>query len=309
MNYVRYPIAFLALLVSALSAAPARIGVLLKDRDLFWSAAAKGAEDAAKQAGVELIVKAPPVPNALAQQTAMLDALAKEQIDALIIAPLSETAFKAQLTALAAKGVKIVALDTNVADGLAKTYLGYNQAVMAEDAAKYAAGLIGENDNAALLRAYSIEGMSLREKTLLSAFKADHPKGTLHSDVFAGSERGDDYAKSVMLLEKHPDAKVVITPFSAATLAMTKAIQEKGLSGKILHVGFGSMLPDDVVVAIQKGAMQGWVAQQPKLFGSKGVEAAIQLVEGKSVPATIDVPYYIVSKANLQDPQVQAIRN
>lgn len=298
---------------SATFAAPMKIGVLLKDRDLFWSAAEKGAIAAGKAAGVELIIKAPLVPNALSQQLAMLNALAKEPLDALVIAALTTDDFKAPLTALAAKGTKIVVLETRLPEGLGQTYLGYNQVLMAEDAARFFAGLVRDGDKAAMMRAISIEasvdGMTQRERALVTTFKKLHPKVTLYSDVVAGSERNDDYEKSLQLLARHPDIRAVCTPFSASSMAMIRAIKEKALAGKIFHVGFGSSLPDAVIEAIESGAMQGWIAQQPKLFGSKGVEAAIELVNGKPVPATIDVPYFIVTKANLKDPQVQALRD
>lgn len=306
-------VALALLSVAPVFAAPMKIGVLLKDRDLFWSAAEKGAIAAGKAAGVELIIKAPLVPNALSQQLAMLNALAKEPLDALVIAALTTDDFKEPLDALAAKGTKIVVLETKLPAGLGQTYLGYNQVLMAEDAARFFASLVHDGDKAAMMRAISIEasvdGMTPRERTLVTTFKKLQPKVSLYSDVVAGSERQDDYAKSLLLLERHPDIRAVCTPFSASSMAMIRAIKDKGLAGKVLHVGFGSSLPDAVIEAIESGAMQGWIAQQPRLFGSKGVEAAIKLVQGKPVPAAIDVPYFIVTPANLKDPQVQALRN
>ncbi len=298
----------LILSAAAVCAAPAKIGVLLKDRTPFWAAAQKGAEAAAKEAGVDLIIKAPLAPNSPAQQNAMLESLLKEPIDALIIAPLSEGLYKAQLTALAARGVKIVTMDTNLADGLAQAYVGYNQVVMAEAAAQVFAKAAGAGP-AGIIRANTVDTQNVREKTLLAAFKAANPGATLYTDVFAGGERDDDLPKSNLLLEKHPDMKVVCTMFSATSLAMTKAIQAKNLVGKVQHVAFGTSLPDEVVAAIDSGAMQAWIAQQPKMIGAKGVEAAVALVQGKSVPAQVDVPYAIVTKDNLKNPEIQAIRN
>jgi ribose transport system substrate-binding protein len=293
--------------VSAFSA-PARIGVLLKDRDVFWSAAERGAVSAAQAAGATVTVKAPLVPNALNQQLAMLAALAKEPLDALVIAPLTAADFAGPLAPLVAKGVKIVALDTPLPAGMAQAYVGYNQVVMAEAAAKHLAGLVGETDKVALLRAYSIEGMSVREKTLIAAFRAARPQAALFTDVVAGSEKQDDYAQSLLLLERHPDIRAVCTPFTAASLAMTRAIKAKGLGGKVLHVGFGTSLPTVVVEALESGVMQAWVAQQPKLIGSRGVEVALELTRGVAVAPTVDVPYFIVTKANLQEPRIQALR-
>lgn len=299
----------LAVLLGPAAIAASKIGVLLKDRDLFWSAAERGAVEAGQAAGVELIVKAPLTPNSLGQQLAMLNALMKEPLDALVVAPLTPDDFRAPVEALRAKGVKIVALDTALPDGLADVYVGYNQVDMAENAARFFAGLLADGEKAALLRANSIEGMSVREKTLIATFRTTRSQATLFTDVVAGSEKQDDYSKSVLLLERHPDVRAVCTPFTAASLAMIRALADKGLGdGKVLQVGFGSSLPAPVVEAIERGSMAGWVAQQPRLIGSKGVEAAVRLLKGESVPATLDVPYSLVTRENLRSAEVQAMR-
>jgi len=76
----------------------------------------------------------------------------------------------------------------------------------------------------------------------------------------------------------------------------------------VLHFGFGTGLPAEVVEAIENGVTQVWIAQQPKMFGVRGVEAAVALVAGKPVPPVIDVDYCVVTKENLHDPKIQALR-
>lgn len=307
MNHRLVLFSLLALISAQASAAP-RIAVLLKDRDLFWSAAQVGADEAGKAAGVELVIKAPTRPNSLGQQLTMLNALAKEPFDALVIAPLTSDDFREPLKPFLARGAKIVALDTDLPQDIPHVYLGYNQVAMAEAAARYFITLLQPGEKAALLRAISIEGMSVREKTFISTFKALRSDGPLFQDVLAGAEQQDDVQKCTVLLERHPDIRAVCTPFSASSIAMIKVIKSKQLAGKVLHVGFGTSLPGDVVDAIENGVMQGWIAQQPKLIGQKGVEIAVEIAGGKSAAATQDVPYFIVTKQNLHDPQIQAMR-
>jgi ribose transport system substrate-binding protein len=289
-------------------AAP-RIGVLLKDRDLFFAAVQKGAEEEGKALNVDLVVKAPSKANAPGQQMTLLAALEKEPLDALIISPLSADDFKAPIARFVAKGVKIVALDSPLPEGLANTFVRYDQKSLGAAVARYAAGLIKDGDEVAMLRANTIETISDREKGIIATLKEIYPNLKLHLDVMAGAQKGDDYDQSVLLLGRHPNIKVVITPISAGTLGMMRAIKEKNLAGKIQHVGFGVGLPAEVVAAIETGAMQGWIAQEPKMFGVKGIDAAMDLINGKTVPPVIDIEYQIVTKANLNDPKVQALKD
>jgi ribose transport system substrate-binding protein len=289
-------------------AAP-RIGVLLKDRDLFFAAVQKGAEEEGKALNVDVVVKAPSKANAPGQQMTLLAALEKEPLDALIISPLSADDFKAPIARFVAKGVKIVALDSPLPEGLANTFVRYDQKSLGAAVARYAAGLIKDGDEVAMLRANTIETISDREKGIIATLKEIYPNLKLHLDVMAGAQKGDDYDQSVLLLGRHPNIKVVITPISAGTLGMMRAIKEKNLAGKIQHVGFGVGLPAEVVAAIETGAMQGWIAQEPKMFGVKGIDAAMDLINGKTVPPVIDIEYQIVTKANLNDPKVQALKD
>lgn len=296
----------LAVAANTLAAAP-KIGVLLRDHDVFYSAVERGALDAGGKLGVEVIAKAPARANAVAQQVTLLGVLAKESIDALVVAPLTVAEFKQPLADLAAKGVKIVVIELPIPDA-PYTFIGYDQAEMAATAAKRMAALIQDGDEITLLRANSLYGLTVREKTLIATLKALRPKSALNSDVMSGLEKGDDRVQALHALEAHPGTKLFCTAFTASTLGGIQAVQEKGLGGKLVHAGFGSGLPDEAVAAIQSGQLQLWVSQQPKLIGAKAVEIAVQLAEGKSLPPTVAVPYTVVTKENIDSPEVRAIR-
>ena len=289
-------------------AAP-RIGVLLKDRDLFFAAVQKGAEEEGKALNVELVIKAPSKANAPGQQLTLLAVLEKEPLDALVVSPLAADDFKEPVARFVAKGVKIVSLDSPLPEGLANTFVRYDQKSLGAAVARYAARLIKDGDEVAMLRANTIETISDREKAIIATLKEIYPNLKLHLDVMAGAQKGDDYDQSALLLSRHPNVKVVITPISAGTLGMMRAIKEKKLTGTVQHVGFGVGLPAEVITAIETGAMQGWIAQEPRMFGVKGIDAAVDLINGKTVPPVIDIEYQLVTKANLNDPKVQALKN
>src|SRR5437588_11435621 len=85
---------------SPLIAAP-KIGVLLKGRSAFWNTVEKGAMEAGQQIGAEVIAKAPLAESDVSVQIQLLNALAAQGIDALVIAPCSKDALAAPVAALA----------------------------------------------------------------------------------------------------------------------------------------------------------------------------------------------------------------
>jgi len=57
------------------------------------------------------------------------------------------------------------------------------------------------------------------KKAIIATLKEIYPNLKLHLDVMAGAQKGDDYDQSALLLSRHPNVKVVITPISAARWA------------------------------------------------------------------------------------------
>jgi len=286
-----------------------KVGLLMKDRGVFWTSVEAGATEAVAAAGGTLVAKGPQTASNLGQQLALLSLLGGEEgLAALLVSPLSVEEFQRPLAVLKARGVKIVVLDTSPTDAFGDTFVGYDQEAMAREAGRFFAGLVQPGDEMAMLRANTLERISLREKTFVAAVKELHPDAVVHMDVMAGATKEDDYPQSCLLLERHPGIRAVATMFTAPSLGMLRAIKDKEVGGKIRHLGFGTGLPAAAVEAIEAGRLQGWVAQQPSFIGKKAVEAAFALLAGKTVPRWIEVEYVVVTKANLADPGIQALR-
>lgn len=310
---VRWSRAFIVMMAGGVAAsvvAAPKIGVLLKDKSPgFWVFAEKGATETAKTLGADVIVKAPPTVLDLSAQPRLLAALAAEKIDALVIAATNPEAIEAEVAKLAAAHVKIVTVDTPLKDGLANTFVGADQAAMAEAAAKIFISIIADGDEVALLRNNSVDRTVItRETTLREALKG-RSNLTFHGDIYASSEKDSEDERALLLLTQYPKTKVVFASATRGTLATIKAVREKNLVGKVHVVGFGTYLPPEAAKAIEDGILVGWVAQQPKELGVKAVEAAVALVKGETVPAVLRPAFMVVTKDNFHSPEAQALLN
>jgi ribose transport system substrate-binding protein len=299
----------LALTSGVCFGAPFKIGVLLKDKTPgFWIYADKGVNEAAQALGVEVVVRAPPTVMDVGAQVRLLASLANENIDALVIAPTNPDNVEKQVAALAAKGVKVVTLDTPLKAGLAHAFVGSDQGAMGEAAAKIFVAMLREGDEVAVLRNNSVDLTVLeREKKVFDALK--NVKVVLHADIFASSEKDTEEDQARLLFTKYPHIRAVFASATRGTLATIKAIREKGLVGQVQVVGFGLYLPAEASKAIADGILAGWVAQQPKDLGYKGVETAVALLQGKSVPAIVHPSFLVLTKENYRDPNLQSALN
>ena len=91
----------------------------------------------------------------------------------------------------------------------------------------------------------------------------------------------------------------------SATSGMLLALQDAGLAGKVKFVGFDSN--QSFVDAMRKGQMHGFVLQNPFRMGGLAVEALIAHLQGRPVVKQVDTGVFIVTPANLDSPEVQAL--
>lgn len=299
--------AMLSVTGGVLGAAP-KIGVLLKGTSAFWSAVEDGCRDAAQKAGAEVVVRKPGSESDIAGQIRLLNELAASGIDALVIAPCSSTDLSDPVAAVAAKGAKIVVIDSPL-DLDMPAYIATNHTNAGMAAGRLLGSLVRDDDEVAILRHSRTGGATLlRESSGYAAICAAHPDHiTVHRDIYSGTVSGQEKKQALLLLEKYPAIKGVLASGTPGTMAMLQALQETGRAGSIKFVGFGFNLNPTVAAALESGAMSGWIAQLPGEVGARGVNAALALLRGERVAEVTFCDFLVITKANLHEPRVQAL--
>jgi ribose transport system substrate-binding protein len=290
------------------TAAGERIGFLMKERtSAYWLSAEQGAKDTAAANRAELIVKGGVSVTQVAAQAKLLDVLSQEPLNALVISALSPEHITEPLKAMAAKGVKIVAIDVPL-PGVANVFVGQDQVGMGETAARFLASIVGDDAEVAIFKNNAVDlGVIAREKRALEVLRAAHPSAKIDQDVYAAPESGVAIEHAGFLLKTHPDVAGVFASTTASTMAMLQALRDSGRAGKIKLVGFGTYLTAEAMAALEDGTLAGWLAQEPRQVGVKGVETALALLRGQSTPSTVYAPYLLVTKANLHEAPAQAL--
>lgn len=300
----------MALLLSTAFAlgAPAKVGVLLKSKAPFWSAVEKGAVEAGAALGAEVVVKAPMSESDISVQIQLINTLVRQNVQAIVIAPENKDALAGPVAAAAAKGIRIVVLDSPLAGDSTRVFIGTDQHAAGAAAGALLASLLQARDELSLLKHNQTGGATeQRELGAIEEVRTKWPNLVIHGDIYASSESGTEEQKAELLLTRYPQTKGILASSTPGTMAMLKVLQAKGLAGKIQFVGFGFNLNSEVAAAIESGAMQGWIAQLPKNVGYKGVEAALALLKGEKPPTVIHIDFIVITKDNLKTPAVQAL--
>lgn len=282
--------------------------MLLKGRSPFWASMEKGAQDAGARLGVEVVVKAPLSEADVAVQIQLLNAMGNQGFAAIVIVPANKDALAAPAAALAAKGTKIVVLESPLAGNSSPVFVGTDHEKAGEAAGKLIASLVGENDEISFLNhSQANSATTAREKAALAAIKAVRAKAVVRTDIYASAEVGKELEKAQHLLTRYPGTKAIFASGTGGTLAMLKVLQEQKNAGAIKLVGFGFNMNAEVAAALSEGRLHGWIAWQPRELGARGVETALALLKGEKVPAFVNTDFVVVTPENFRDATVQAL--
>ena len=146
-----------------------------------------------------------------------------------------------------------------------------------------------------------------REKGFLDALKEFPGLQLISSDQYAGPTRETAYQASQNLLNRH--GRVVDGIFCVnenSTIGMTMALRDIGRAGgDVRMIGFDA--GSQSVADLEKGDVQALVVQNPLFMGYKGVMTMVDHLQGRPVEKRIDTGVTLVTKENMEDPEVQKL--
>jgi ribose transport system substrate-binding protein len=146
-----------------------------------------------------------------------------------------------------------------------------------------------------------------REGGFIDQIKAKFPEIELVStDQYAGATRDTAKRASENLLNRFGDVvQGIFTPNESSTAGMLLALQDIGKAGKISFVGFDSS--QTFIDAINANQLHGIVVQNPFNMGYLGVKTMVDSLQGKQVEKKIDTGVMLVTKENLESPEVKTL--
>lgn len=287
------------------------VGMLVKvnSTEGFWGDVIQGAQAAADDAGVDLVVRGVRSVTNPGAQIKLLESFANQKIDALVITPTNAERLVAPLNAAAAQGLKIVVAESELAAANPFPYVGYDQSELGTAAATAFAGLLGAQDEVAIFRGASDQTIVYRDKFIIARLKELRPAIRLHLDVFAvTNDLSTTEEKAGLLFQKYPASRLFIGTASGATRSMLTAAKTVPGIGPVKIAGLGFSLTPDLVEAIENGTLELLLCQMPRDLGYKSVATAAALIRGEKVPAKTNLSFVVVTRDNLNTPAVQALK-
>lgn len=263
----------------------------------FWQAVKMGAEQAAKEYGVQITFEGPETETMVDKQVDMLKTALSKNPVAVCLAAIDNEAVAADLKAAKEKGIKVVGFDAGCGE-LADTHCSTSNYDAGVLAAENAARLMNETGVVAVVgHSQTVVDAVARVEGFVDTIKAKYPNMSIADIQYGEGDhlKSADIAKSMMTA--HPEIGLIYASNEGACVGAYNGLKEVNKIGQVKLIGFDSSAA--MKDAIRKGEISGAITQDPVGMGYKSVEAAVKLMRGETVDAVIDTGCYWYDATNM----------
>lgn len=290
---------FLSLLGASLAAAaPAPAADLIafsvsSPSNPFYGAMVRGVRDEAKALGYEVLIL--DAQNKIAKQISDVEDALTKNIKALLINGVDDGAIRLSQLAMS-KGVPVIALQRDLGDRNATSFVGTNNVVLGEQMIHWYAKQAGSRESKILILTGTPGAASSEDR--IKGLTATLPKYP-NLKVLASQTGYYDRAKSVgvveNLLQRFPDAEAILCLNDEMAMGALAAAKAQNKKVKITGMDANA----DAVKAVEAGELYMTIALPPYDIGKIGVQFADRRIKNQDIPARRIMDVSFVTKENV----------
>lgn len=263
-----------------------------------------GAEKAAKELNVTLLVQAAEREVDVEKQMQIVENLIQRRVSAICVAPSGSKEIVPAVAKANAANIPVLVIDTRVdeaalseANGKVATFIGSDNYEGGKIAGTQMVQALKGTGKVAILE--GIPGHETGDQRLKGFHEiVDNESGIeVVVSQTANWERDQGFNVFQNILQSNPDVNALFSCNDMMALGAIEAIAAAGRADEIVVIGFDAV--NDARQAIRDGKMLGSVAQYPSEMGRLAVENAYRLIQGESIPEYLPVKIALVNKANV----------
>jgi ribose transport system substrate-binding protein len=285
-----------------------KLSILVSPKGLehaFWLTVKAGADSAGKEFNVDVIWRGPTRETDVPAQISILEDYINKRVDAIVLAATDAKGIIPYVQEAVIAKIPVITIDSGVESDLPLSFVATDNIAAARRAAQTLAQLIGDKGEVACIPFVPGAATSvMREQGFCDEIK-HHPGIRLVALEYSQSDVATAMAVTEDILTAHHDLAGIFGANEASALGIMQAIRSRGLAGKVKVVGFDAS--DNEIQALRDGLVQALIVQDPFKMGYLGVRYAVDAVHGKSVPKRVDTGVYVVTRENLDSPEIQKL--
>ena len=272
--------------------------VQINQQALFFNEINRGAEDAAKAGGAELVIFN--ANNDPAAQNNAIETYIGQEVDALIVVAIDTNGIMPAVQQAADAGIPVIAVDAVLPEGPQLAQVGVNNhgagVLIGETMRKHVDAEMGGKAELGIVGALNSTIQNIRQQGFEETV-AGHDGITMLGVVDGRNVQDNAMSAAENLFTANPTMNAVYATGEPALIGAVAAVQAQGLQDQIKV--FGWDLTSHSIEGIDQGFVVAVVQQSPFGMGKSAVEASLAAIKGESVEKVIDVPVTIVTKDNV----------
>lgn len=281
-----------------------RVALIMKSlaNEFFVTmAAAAEAHQEQQQDKYDLIVNGIRNESDLAQQVALVDQMIALGVDAIVIAPADSKALVPALARARSSGIHVVNIDNQLDRDVLREYdlaipfIGPNNRKGAREAAMFALARYPEGANVVIL-----EGVTTAHNAIERRIGFEEAITASGANLTTMQSAAWDQTKAAevtaAILVRHPEAQVILAANDNMALGAASAASFAELDHAITIVGFDNI--SAVRPLLDDGRILATVEQYGDQFAIHGIEAALEMIDGRSDGVDRETPIVVITAAD-----------
>lgn len=274
---------------------------------VFWRSVQAGALAAARELDVDIRWQGPVREDDREAQVRVVEDMIASGVDAIVLAPLDDTALVPVATEATREGIPVVIFDSGIDwEGLISFVAtdNYQGGVLAAERMNE----LLEGQGSVVVMRYQEGSASTNRReagfleTMAERFSSIE---IVSSNQYGGATTETAFATAENLLVSHADVDGIFTPNESTTFGMLRALDGASRAGEVKFVGFDAN--ESLVDALREGQIHGLVLQNPVRMGDLAVRTAVAHLNGEDVEARIDTGATMVTAENMDEPESAAL--
>ncbi len=270
----------------------------------FFVEMEKGARQAEKELGINLLVKTGAQETSIEQQISIIKSLIADQVDAIVIAPADSKELIPVLKEAQDAGIVIINVDNQLNPEISKQmglvdmpYISVDNEQGAYLSAKYISDQITSPTNVVILEGIRTAQNAQDRKN--GALRAFGENSNINVVAMETANWQIDEAREVItgLYENHPDVGAIFASNDMMAFGVLRYLEETGKPDVL--VGAYDAL-EEAKEAIRAGTLQSTIDQQAALQAYTGVQYAVRALNGEALPPETIVDVQLITKENVE---------
>lgn len=272
----------------------------------FWKSVEAGAQAAAKELEVEVIWRGPEKETDYAGQMNMVEDFINRRVDGIALAPSSGEALKPVVEKAKREGIPMTIFDSGINSESYISYVSTDNRKGGEVAGERMGEKLGGKGRVAIIgvRKGSVS-TDEREEGFAAKLKEKFPGIEVVDHRYGEASFATSLNVATDILTRFPDLTGIFASNESSAVGAARALENKGMAGKVLLVGFDAS--ETLVEGLNKGTIDSLVVQDPYKMGYESVKTLYQHLNKQPVERRIDTGVKLVTKENLNTPEVQTL--